>query len=427
VRRALILALSGLGLLAGACARPGSPPGGPEDRIPPFVVETVPDTFAVVEGFRGPVVLRFSERISERTTGGNWADVITLTPESGPLRVRVRRDALEIRPENGFVPGQVYRVTLAPVVRDLFGNTIPDPFEFAFSTGGTFEPGVVGGLAWDRVTGAPLRNLRVEMVGQDPDVTHVARSDTAGIFLFRHLDGGAYTVTGYDDRNRSRILDAGEPSGRRTLLLEPADTLITFLAVLPADTTPAVLIGAELEDSVTVRLDFDDPLDPQRGGAELVARLLLAADSSATGITGERITRAEWERERAEPVDAEEGAEDESEEGDERDAAPTGPDGSPLPERELLVRLSAPPEFGVRYLIEVEGVVNLRRIPAGGGRRVLEREPPAAEPEPQPEPGPDPEAPPEPPADSAPVPAPPPPAPDTLAGMAAFPPGGSRR
>ena len=34
---------------AGACARQGAPPGGPEDLRPPVVVRTEPDTFATID------------------------------------------------------------------------------------------------------------------------------------------------------------------------------------------------------------------------------------------------------------------------------------------------------------------------------------------------------------------------------------------
>ena len=38
-----------LTLLLAACAQLEMPPGGPEDVFPPYVTETRPDTFAVVE------------------------------------------------------------------------------------------------------------------------------------------------------------------------------------------------------------------------------------------------------------------------------------------------------------------------------------------------------------------------------------------
>ncbi|MFW6200571.1 MAG: Ig-like domain-containing protein, partial [Gemmatimonadota bacterium] len=77
-RRPLCRASRAFHLLCGAvllyplfsCARMEAPSGGPEDTRPPVVVSTEPDTFAVVEDFGGPVVIRFSERISEQPQGG---------------------------------------------------------------------------------------------------------------------------------------------------------------------------------------------------------------------------------------------------------------------------------------------------------------------------------------------------------------------
>ena len=53
-----------------SCASQGAPPGGPRDLSGPQVVETFPDTFAVVEAFDGEIRILFDERISERGTQG---------------------------------------------------------------------------------------------------------------------------------------------------------------------------------------------------------------------------------------------------------------------------------------------------------------------------------------------------------------------
>ena len=90
--------------LAGACARQGAPPGGPEDRRPPVVIRTEPDTFARLEGFDGPVRFHFDERISERVDGV-LDDAVVVSPATGDVRVSHNRTTLTVDVAGGFRPG----------------------------------------------------------------------------------------------------------------------------------------------------------------------------------------------------------------------------------------------------------------------------------------------------------------------------------
>lgn len=264
-RGAALLAAVAVGMTS-ACARQGMPPGGPEDRRPPVVVATVPDTFAVLtEPFRGPVRFIFDERISERTAGGSIQDAVVVSPRTGDVRVSHGRQSVSVDIDGGFQPGLVYRVTLLPVLRDLFNNQMLDPFEVVFSTGTDFNPSAVAGTVWDRVTAEGVESLEVMALSRDnPDgPVHVARTDTGGVYVFRYLPPGGYRLVAYQDRNRNRIVDPMELQGEGGFAVSGADTLFVDVAVLQPDTTPARLLRAQVLDSLTVLLEFDDHLDPE--------------------------------------------------------------------------------------------------------------------------------------------------------------------
>ena len=367
------LVVAGISL---GCARASAPPGGPPDELPPFLVEAVPDTFARLEGWDRAVVFRFSERISERRSAGTWVDAVTVSPESGRIEVRHRRDALEIRPEDGFQPGRVYRVALRPVVRDLFGNVMLDPFELVFSTGPDFDSAVLAGLTWDRITGEILREQRVEAVsGTDTTVVHIARSDSTGIFTLRFLPPGAYTVTAYTDRNRNRRLDPPEPRGGEAVRLQTADTTVLSIPVLEPDTTPAALTGVALTDSLTIRLSFDDALDPEWPTDGVRWTLLRAVDSIPIQTGRGIFHQAEMEQLQAGDREAA-GLPPEEEDLPARPGAgrqrATTPDGRPVPSRELFLLLSTPLQPGEAHIVEVEEVTNIQGVTGGGGSRTLE-------------------------------------------------------
>ncbi len=110
------------------CANQGAPPGGPVDRTGPQVVETFPDTFAVLAAFDDEIRIVFNERISERGVQGTLDNAVIVSPESGEVRVRHSSRALRVTMVGGFQPDEVYRVTVQPVVQDLFRNVMVDAF-----------------------------------------------------------------------------------------------------------------------------------------------------------------------------------------------------------------------------------------------------------------------------------------------------------
>ena len=266
-------------LIPAACARQGAPPGGPPDRLPPVVISTRPDTFAELDAIDDAVRVRFSERISEQPTQGQLDDAVIVSPAFGEVRVDPAGDAIEIDMASGFRPGYVYRITVLPRIRDMFGNALEEPFEFVFSTGGTFHPGVSAGLVLDRITGEPVEGTRVELRPRDTtetpdDLVYVTRTDTSGIYTFRFLPPGAYDLLAYTDRDRDAEPDPFEVQGRGSVGIQGTDTLFTDVVILTPDTTAARVARATVEDSTLVRLAFDDHLDPEQDFGAVAVELV---------------------------------------------------------------------------------------------------------------------------------------------------------
>ncbi len=290
--------LAGMCLLAGpwylhGCARPSRPPGGPQDRIPPMVVSTWPDTFATIDPTRDAVRIEFSERISERPTAGRMEAAVLVSPETSDYEVKHTRSGLEIKLRGGLQGGLVYRIRILDTVKDLFGNTLESPFELVFSTGGEYEQHVLAGIVTDRITGEKVREARVEArpvadsavvgEGEPPEdvPVYVAVTDTAGIYLLRYVPSGRYAISIYQDNNRNREPDFRERQGTANahlgLLFPRQDTLISEVALLQPDTTPAQLVRVEAEDSVVLRIEFDDFLNT--GGNLGATQVVLSRDS----------------------------------------------------------------------------------------------------------------------------------------------------
>ena len=259
-------------LAIASCARAQAPPGGPPDLSGPQVIFTVPDPFAEVVAFDDAIRISFNERISERSASGTLAQAVQISPESGEIEVRHKKDGLEIKMEGGFLPDLVYRVTVLPTVQDLFRNAMPQPFEFVFSTGAEMLPNVIAGMVFDRLSGDTMEGVRVTArfqplivggPGEAQGPTHVAITDSSGVFAFRYLPPvGRYVLTAFEDANRNGEADFFEPAGAGFQVLNGADTVFTDMSLLRPDTTAARITDADVVDSVTVAVQFDDYLDP---------------------------------------------------------------------------------------------------------------------------------------------------------------------
>ena len=254
-----------------SCANQGAPPGGPRDLTGPQVVETFPDTFAVLTAFDEEIRIVFDERISERGVRGTLDGAVIISPESGAVSVRHSSRALRVTMEGGFQPDEVYRVTVLPVVQDLFRNEMAGAFEFIFSTGAEMTPTVLAGSIVDRITEELIEGARVRarverppgMEGSDDQVvpTHVAITDSSGVYAFRYVPSGRYEITAFMDQNRNGEPDDIEPIGTGREELNPADTVFLNFSLLAPDTTPAMVGSVEVVDSLTLAVEFDDFLD----------------------------------------------------------------------------------------------------------------------------------------------------------------------
>ncbi len=396
-------------------------------------MRTEPDTFATLTDLRASVRFHFDERISANVVGGQLSDAVTVSPSTGEVRVRHGRTSLTVDVEGGFRPGIVYRVTLLPIIRDMFGNQLRDPFELVFSTGGEAPPNAVAGQVWSRVTGVGASRAVVHAVSAD-SLVYVARADETGIYTFRYLPPGPYRLTAFEDVDRDGAVDARETQGSQSASITAADTLLIDVSILPADTTDALAVAGSALDSLTISIEFDDYLDidtplagvsieltREEGDAPLVTRLFhereygtyvgqivdslarldsldaaqaaqaapasTPSDSSAVGATSGTAGAAGGvgtsgaaggpvgQRPRPPQLAGVQGS------GGRGGGGRGGGPSRPLPTRRIVGLLDAPLAVDVEYQARVTGVTNLNGLSDGGGDVTVVLRPPAPAPE----------------------------------------------
>jgi hypothetical protein len=335
-------------LLLGGCARTSGEIGGevPESRL--VVVDTEPEPFSTVEPFDGSVRIRFQRGLSERPVQGSPVDAVLVSPQSGPIEVTADGDGLEIAMDGGFQEETVYRITVLPRFRDRYDNGMTGPFDLIFSTGPELEPNYLAGIVTDRVSGQGRDGARVDLVPVEGGPTSSTLSDSTGVYALPHLPSGRYVVVAYQDQNRNREPDYAEAQATFEIGMNRGDTLVVpELALLAPDSTAAVLESVTVQDSLTLRVTFDDDLDPAFLGSAEAA--LTREEAVPAPEVVEILGFEAWNARRADP-----------------DGPP--PPQALRPASDIAVVLSRPLLPEVTYQLTVQGIFNVNGVPGGGGQ-----------------------------------------------------------
>ena len=360
-------------LLAGACAKQEPPPGTGRDASPPRAVEIRPAYGEAVPGFDGDAWIRFDEPLSDPRS----IERTLLASPAGRYRVMPGRTRIRIHPDEGWRENVVYYFAIPSGLSDLLRNRTAAPIELLFSTGADVRPTIVKGRAYDRVSGRGMRGARLIFLSQD-SVPYTAVSDTGGVFRLPGLPYGDYRALAFIDQNRDFEYDTEfEPGDVVPFELTVSlPTATVDLWMLPADSTPPVLASADGLDSLTLRLTFDDPLDPEASLAEVEVSIAEESGDRTWTVADVVVGRplvpavvpdsADVERDAPAPV-------------------PSGPIRKPAPSFATVTVVE--PLVEGAYRVDVSGFPNLRGLLGGGSATVTYAPPPQPEPEAaQPEP-----------------------------------------
>ena len=289
------LLLAGAAGLVLACASVGDPPGGPPDVAPPRIISIKPESGAVVPNFKDNVVIQFDETVEEQPGGGSrggggsgstsdvtgLAQQILLSPVAGPVKVSWHRSSISVKPKEGW-KRRVYRLQVLPGFFDLRRNRFDSSATVLFSTGPEIGHARIGGIALKWVEQTVLLHGLIEAVPLPDTVGYLTVADSGGQFNLENLRPGRYIVYAMADENgdRRRGLREAYDSVEVTLDSSANVALYTF----PHDTVPPRTRTATFVDSVTVRVEFSQPLDPTKSLDTTSLHVLELPDSTPVAV-----------------------------------------------------------------------------------------------------------------------------------------------
>jgi hypothetical protein len=270
-RKAAASAFCWIALVTGGCASVQPPPGGPPDTDPPAIIAITPDSGAVAEGLRDPLVIQFDEVIDERS-GGGLDRLIRLAPVKEAVEIRWKRTAIAVKPKEGWRRGVVYHLRILPGIGDLRNNRMTQDRTVIFSTGGSIPHTRLEGtvLDWQAARAAP--RALVEAILLPDSLVYSAAADSAGDFVLASIPPGRYHVVATVDANNNGRRDFREPFDSVTLVLDSVAARVFWAA--RRDTVGPRIARASVADSLTIRVELDQALLPeqlQQASAEVLS------------------------------------------------------------------------------------------------------------------------------------------------------------
>ena len=296
-----------------ACARQMPPPGGPLDKTPPRVIDTVPADDSVRVGLDTPIRIRFSEAMDRRSV----ERALFISPQGAEeFDYKWRGDVLEVRLSDGLQADRTYLVTVGQESADEWRNRMRASYSFGFATGDRLNRGELNG----RVLKSKEERGQVFVWAYDLSVvaapdpgrdrpTYVTQPDETGHFVLPRLGSGNYRIFAFGDQNNDRAYSSGD-----LLALPPGDVALSDegrvrlgdLKLAVRDTSAPALVAARTPDQQHVLMRFDEPV--RVWGVEITDLSVLEiyqdpVDSSGVGLITELQTQGAEYRVRVDVAD----------------------------------------------------------------------------------------------------------------------------
>jgi len=281
-----LLVAAGAALLL-ACASVGTPPGGPPDKEPPKIVQVKPESGAVVPNWKSSVVIQYDNVIDEMAGSGGAGSVsglakqILLSPVQGPVKVDWHRSSISVKPKEGW-KRRVYRLEILPGILDLRRNRSDSSKTVLFSTGPEIGHARIGGIALKWIEQTVLLRALIEAVPLPDSVGYMTMADSGGQFNLTNLQPGRYIVYATADDNNDRRRGLREAYDSVLVTLDTSSNVALF--AFPHDTVPPRPRTATYVDSISVRVEFSQALDPAAPLDTAHVRVLELPDSSPVPI-----------------------------------------------------------------------------------------------------------------------------------------------
>ena len=257
------------GALVGGCAKPGFPPGGPIDTVPPRVLLSSPADSSVRVALDAGIDFLFSEPMEHPSV----RDGFKIFPPTGTPSYHWSGKHLRVSWESRLSPSTTYQAFLSAGARDAHGVSLGHPLTIHFSTGDSLDPGRITGVL--RAKTLPTKGVPMlaypDSLGLSPDFANVdpsyaTETDTAAAYAFVGLPLGrgftihtVYDVDPHGSFDPATDIAADYPQVIRLTPERPVADSINLVAVDPR--ALAVVKGSIVSSDSTARFRVEARAD----------------------------------------------------------------------------------------------------------------------------------------------------------------------
>ena len=200
-------------LLLSECANPKAPTGGPQDTIPPTLLETFPPSESINTNER-EIILVFDEWINAEKVKPN----LIITPNIDiKYKTITKKNELILKFEEAFPDSTTVTFNFFDGVTDVNERTPAVNLTYVFSTGDFLDSLKVSGFVNDLMTATPREKTIVGLFAYTDTLdifitkpTYFTSSDKNGVFEIRNIKSGTYRLVAFADQNRDLLFDPSQ-------------------------------------------------------------------------------------------------------------------------------------------------------------------------------------------------------------------------
>ncbi len=187
---------------------------------------------------------------------------------AGPVNVSWHRSRITVKPKEGW-KRRVYRLEILPGFTDLRHNRSDSAKTVLFTTGPEIGHARIGGIVLKWIEQTIMVRALIEAVPLPDSVGYLTLADSGGQFNLQNLAPGRYIVYATSDDNNDRRRSPREAYDSTLVTLDSSSNVALF--AFPHDTLPPRPRTATFIDSITVRAEFSQALDPSAATPRLDA------------------------------------------------------------------------------------------------------------------------------------------------------------
>ncbi|MCK5832299.1 Ig-like domain-containing protein [bacterium] len=280
-KRSKPLALIILWIFGLSCARIQAPQGGPEDKSPPEIVETNPQSLSLGVSPTENIVICFDEYIKP------IKNATILLPRVEGLETKIKGKKLTITHKEPFSPNTTYRVSISSKISDYRNNYLSGSEGFAFSTGQSIDSLDIRGRIYQKNGFSPAGDMRVEAFAlEDISPLRIVDNPIAaswvgvdGRFTLNNLPERDYFLRAFRDINGDGQPNDGEELAYAPALCKAGERPAWVMLSEPVDTIPPRLISVLAENEHVLKLRFSEDIELRPS-----ARLIFSSSSKSTDL-----------------------------------------------------------------------------------------------------------------------------------------------